>query len=223
MNTRLLLLEDDPTSAEVLRAGLSALPARVDTTTTVAAARARARDGAYDAWLFDLHLPDGRGDDLLALLRAEGLDTPAIGLSADPAPRAGFSRVLCKPLALDALRQAVRELLPSPALQASPPPDWDDAAGLAALGGQPSALAGLRRLFLDELPGQRRAIREALAGKDPATARAHLHRLKASCGFVGTPALLAAVRRLHASPGDPGALAEFEQQAGRLLGAAHEA
>lgn len=215
MNPRLLLLEDDPTSAEVLRAGLAALPARVDVAGTVAAARACALAGAHDAWLFDLNLPDGRGDALLAALRAEGLATPAIALSAGPAEAGGFARVLPKPIALEDLRGAVRELLATGRVMAAP--DWDDAAGLAALGGEAAALESLRHLFLDELPAQRRAIREAIARDDAAAARSQLHRLKASCAFVGAPALLAAVRRLHQDPGDARALADFERLAGQLL------
>lgn len=215
MNPRLLLLEDDPTSAEVLRAGLAALPARVDVAASVAAARACALAGAHDAWLFDLNLPDGRGDELLAALRAEGLATPALALSAEPARAEGFAAVLPKPIALDALRGAVRGLLAA----AGPAPDWDDDAGLAALGGEAMALHALRQLFLEELPAQRRAIRDAIARRDEAAARAQLHRLKASCAFVGAPALLAAVRRLHACPGDVAALADFERLAGQLLAA----
>lgn len=213
MNPRLLLLEDDPVSAATLSAGLAALPATVDHAATLAQARALARAGGHALWLFDLQLPDGRGDTLLAELRAQGVATPALALSADDGALApGFLRVLPKPIALSALRQAVASVLPPDAL-----PPWDEAAGLAAVAGQPAALAQLRTLFLAELPAQRREIAGHCAAGDHEAARAVLHRLKASCGFVGALPLLAAVRALYAAPGDAAALAAFERCSARLL------
>lgn len=213
MNPRLLLLEDDPVSAAFLAQGLATLPAEVETVATLAAAREAAKRGDHVLWLFDLRLPDGKGEDLLAELRAAGLHSPAIALSADPAPGlAGFARVLAKPLGLHELLAAVRDLLP-PEAQAP----WDDTAGLAAVAGQASALATLRAMFREELPGQCRAVQEACRQGDAESARAHLHRLKAGCGFVGALPLLAAVRALHDAPGDAAALARFEACVARAL------
>lgn len=213
MNPRLLLLEDDPVSAASLSAGLAALPAIVDHAGTVAAARERALAGGHALWLFDLQLPDGRGEQLLQELRDAGLDTPALALSADDGALApGFLRVLPKPIELAALRRAVAAVLPPEAL-----PPWDEAAGLAAVAGQAAALAQLRRLFLDELPEQRRQVQAACTLGEHAGARAVLHRLKASCGFVGALPLLEAVRALHATPGDAAALARFLACSERLV------
>lgn len=216
MNPRLLLLEDDPTSAAFLEAALATLPARVDVAADLATARRMARaPGGHALWLFDLRLPDGRGDTLLAELRAAGFGTPALALSADPDDVApGFARVLPKPIATGPLRAAVLALLP---VEARPP--WDDDAGLAAVAGQATALATLRGLFLDELPAQRVAVAAACRADDPARARAVLHRLKAGCGFVGAIALLDAVRALDAAPSDAHALQAFEGCVDRLLDA----
>lgn len=213
---RLLLLEDDPTSAAALRAGLESLPARVDHAASVAEAAVLAAGDGHALWLFDLQLPDGRGDALLARLRADGLDTPALALSADPdVAVGGFLRVLAKPLALAELRTAVAAVLPAELL-----PPWDDVAGLAAVAGQAAALQTLRQLFLDELPGQRQRVLAACRDGDQATARAELHRLKAGCGFVGALPLLAAVRALYAAPDDARALQRFDDSCARLLAGA---
>ncbi len=210
---RLLLLEDDPTSAAALRAGLESLPATVDVATTLAEAVVLAARGGHALWLFDLQLPDGRGDALLARLRADGLTTPALALSADPdvAPGA-FLRVLAKPLVLAELRAAVAAALPAGSL-----PPWDDVAGLAAVAGQASALRTLRQLFLDELPQQHRQVLADCRAGDGDAARAQLHRLKAGCGFVGALPLLSAVRALHAAPLDAAALASFDACCLQLL------
>jgi hypothetical protein len=62
-----------------------------------------------------------------------------------------------------------------------------------------------------------RAVSEALQRGDAAAAREPLHRLKASCGFVGALALLAAVQRLAAHPERAEARSAFEACARQLL------
>ncbi|PZO07297.1 MAG: hypothetical protein DCF27_11335 [Lysobacteraceae bacterium] len=218
MNPRLLLLEDDPVSAAFLRQALAALPVEIEHAASLAAAR-RLADPGQALWLFDAHLPDGHGGALLRELRLGGLRVPALALTADDQPRLheqlrqdGFQRVLAKPVSSTALQHAVREWLPAPAA------GWDDPMALTALGGSCEAVQSLRALFLAELPGQAADIAAALANGDQARAQAQLHRLKASCGFVGAAALLGAVQALSRTPGDAAAHAAFQRQAGALAG-----
>ena len=96
-------------------------------------------------------------------------------------------------------------------------PNWDDAAALAALGGEQRHVDALRRLFLEELPGQRRAVAAALAAGDVEAAGRELHRLRASCGFVGAARLAEAVHALQAQPRSGDALQRFDAAAGDLL------
>lgn len=219
MNPRLLLLEDDPVSAAFLRQVLAVVPAQVEHAASVAAGR-RLACAQQQLWIFDARLPDGHGAALLAQLRAQGLDTPALALTADDDPRtlarlveAGFVQAMSKPIDAATLLVAVRRHL----RQADVALPWDDPAALRALGGSASAMAALRRLFLDELPAQARAVGEALDRGEQATARDHLHRLRASCGFVGAPALLAAAQRLSAEPESTQARLGFESRARELL------
>lgn len=213
MNPRLLLLEDDPVSAAFLRQALARLPAEIAHAGTLAAARRLAEPGQA-LWLFDVRLPDGHGGELLQELRGRGLAVPALALTAEDQPealealrRSGFLRVLAKPVSAGQLLGAVRECLALPA------PAWDDDKALSALGGSQRAVDSLRTLFLAELPGQAEAISAALASGDEAHAQAQLHRLKASCGFVGAVALLQAVTALSRTPADAGAHAAFQAQA----------
>lgn len=214
MNPRLLLLEDDPVSAAFLRQALAALPAEVLHAGTLAAARRLASADQW-LWLFDARLPDGNGGELLQELRGVGFSVPALALTAEDHPDAldrlgqsGFVRVLAKPVSAGALQAAVREWLPAPC------PAWDDAMALCALGGSRQAVDALRALFLAELPDQAREISEALARGDEARAQAQLHRLKASCGFVGAATLLRTVQALSHRPADAAARAAFRAQAG---------
>lgn len=217
MKPRLLLVEDDPTSRAFLTAAAEAVPAEVDAADSMASAVTLASSREYALWLFDARLPDGSGADLLARLRAQGLSTPALAHTASrdenehaALTRAGFLATLVKPLAADELRAAITGALGYADVPARPqaapvrePLPWDDEAALKAMNGNREHVASLRVLFLAELPKQRDAVLAALQGDDPTAARDLLHRLKASCGFVGAPRLKSAAERLDMAPHDP--------------------
>lgn len=213
---RLLLVEDDPVSAAFLREAASSLPADVDVAGSVAEALACASAQHHDLYLFDANLPDGRGEILLRQLRELGLATPALAHTAarEEALRerllaAGFAGVLRKPLGVAELHDALRYHLNVPPPGCGKLPSWDDDAALLALGGQQAHVDALRGLFLKELPGQRQRIEAASLQGDEAAIRAELHRLVASCGFVGASRLAATVRELQAAPLDAAALQRF--------------
>lgn len=197
---RLLLVEDDPISRQFMQAALEALPAHVDAVET--AAQALALPAPYVLWLIDAHLPDGTGAELLAELRRRHPDVPALAHTADASVSkrdsllaAGFARVVVKPLAAAELQQAARNQMPlaKSAL-------WDEAGALRALNGNAQHVAQLRQLFLDELPAAVAAVSHAGHNGDYETLRSTLHRLKASCGFVGAHQLGQAIERLQADP-----------------------
>ncbi|MFN7137336.1 MAG: response regulator [Thermomonas sp.] len=216
---RLLLVEDDPASAAFMAAVASALPAQVQLVANIADGESACALQAFDLLLVDANLPDGRGEHLLRLLRERGLVTAALAHTADPDPTlhtrlraAGFAEVLLKPITAAALREALRRHLPG-----ARPADWDDAAALAALGGEAAHVQALRTLFLAELPQQRQRIVRAATHADISSLRAELHRLVASCGFVGAAKLGSAVRALQESLLDAGALRAVEAAIDELL------
>lgn len=216
---RVLLAEDDPVSAAFLREAIAGFPAIVDVAATVAEARLLAVAQRYDLLLFDAHLPDGTGGALLAALRDRGVDTPAVAHTAERDDRLrgellarGFVDVLPKPLGVAALQAALAGHLPRPAQV-----DWDDAAALSAVGGEAAHVTALRSLFLSELPAQVARIRAAHAEGATEAMRAELHRLTASCGFVGAPRVAAAVMRLQCAPLDPNALDDLQQATDAVL------
>ncbi|MGE4366658.1 Hpt domain-containing response regulator [Thermomonas sp.] len=219
---RLLLVEDDPASAAFMAAVASALPARVHLVASIADGESACALQGFDLLLVDANLPDGRGEHLLHLLRERGHATPALAHTADPDPAlharlraAGFAEVLLKPIAAAALRAALRRHLPG-----ARPADWDDAAALAALGGEAAHVQALRALFLAELPQQRQRIVHAAIHADIGGLRAELHRLVASCGFVGAARLGSAVRALQDSLLDAAALRAVEAAIDELLASA---
>jgi CheY-like chemotaxis protein/HPt (histidine-containing phosphotransfer) domain-containing protein len=225
---RLLLVEDDPISSGFFRIALEALPAEVDCCDSKASALALAAGRAYDLALIDVNLPDGNGAELLASLRHDHRHLPALAHTAELSPDAqrdlraeGFLDVLIKPLSADRLLQAVRRGLTqgrTKALETSQNgSDWDENAALLALNGQQNHLNALRELFLAELPATRDAVDLALRIDDAQALLGHLHRLQASCGFVGAARLAGAVRQLRSDPQSTGARDQFHEAVAALL------
>ena len=221
MNPDILLVEDDPTSCAYLMALTRTLPARVDAAGSAAEALRLCAGKRYDLWLIDANLPDGSGSELLQALRSGSPTTPALAHTAarerselDPLIVAGFAEVLVKPVDAQVWLGAIRRALGLVVGEGGPrarelpgnkQPVWDDAAAAQALGGNMDNVAALRTLFLGELPMQVRAVREG----GGAAQREHLHRLRASCGFVGAGRLQDAVAKLQDALDSPAALQAF--------------
>jgi CheY-like chemotaxis protein/HPt (histidine-containing phosphotransfer) domain-containing protein len=231
MKPRILLVEDDAVSRAFLAAAAEGLPATIDAVDSCAAARAVQAHG--DLWLIDANLPDGNGADLLAELRRTSPETPALAHTASRDPEdhrallaAGFAEVLVKPLPVIAVQTAICRALGydlafadgQPRLCAKLP-GWDDAAALAALKGEHDHVVALRRLFLDELAGQSRAVEDALARGDGPAAGRVLHMLRASCGFVGAARLGEAARVLEGDLRSEFSLGRFRDAIDELLAA----
>lgn len=217
-----LLVEDDPVSAAFLRDAASALPAKVQVAGSLAEARRAIAATDFDLWLIDANLPDGRGESLLeetgngAITSALAHTAASDGVVREHLLTVGFLDVLCKPLGVAELHAALRRHLPLRVHRVADAalPDWNDAGALAALG-EVAHVEALRQLFRQELPAQR--MRIATAGSDVAAMQADLHRLAASCGFVGADRLRDAVRSLIANPADPDAMLAFVTAADGLI------
>jgi CheY-like chemotaxis protein len=226
----LLLVEDDPVSRGFLAEALQRFPARVDAVSDAAQAIALVARNAYSLWLLDANLPDASGEQLLQQLRALHPQAVALCLTAelhgprlDALGQAGFSEVLQKPLTVSALHAAVRRQLgiamPAGANGDGESVVWDDAQALRTLGGNRDAMRTLRGLFVAELPTQADTVLRAIATRDVDHIRAELHRLKASCGFVGSAQLFVAVRALHDAPMNAECASAFRDAVQDLLAA----
>lgn len=221
MSIRLLLVEDDQTSRYFLAEALRGLPADVDEAMDIDQALRLVSSTRHDLWLVDAHLPDGDGASCLRSLRRRH-DTPALAITAgasreelDQLCSCGYLEVLLKPVSIALLHSTVRRLLRQTPAIAAPRddgklPNWNEARALAAIGGHHGSLMALRKIFLDELPGLRAQVLAAHAVGDEVLLGAVLHKLKASCGFVGAVRLLRAVKALDRSPKDAGLAREFD-------------
>lgn len=231
---RILLVEDDPVTLAFLSAAADSADVDVDGAASIAQALVCAAQRDHAAWVIDANLPDGRGDALLARLRQAHPETPAIAHTAshlrddlDVLIQAGFDEVLVKPLPAQDVADAIRRALKQRPLRVGEPerttfpqgkpPVWDDADAARAMGGNLAHVAALRDLFLDELPQVRERIAQAGRNAQPMTVLDELHRLRASCGFVGAARLASAVLELRGNPTDPHALQRLDAAADDTL------
>lgn len=203
---RVLVADDNPLSLAFFTEALRELGCTSGSAADGLQALALARASAFDLLLLDLRMPGLGGAEALAQLRASpgasrtatAIATTAAAETPDGLLAAGFAAVLHKPVDLAGLRQALARHLPVPAAVHGAPA-LDDAQALAAAGGDAAIVAALRGLLaaeLDALPSEIAAIGSA---RDSEALRERLHRLDASAGFCGAPALSEAGSRLRAA------------------------
>jgi len=118
---RLLVIEDEPRLAELLRTALGRAGFVADAVTTCADARATLALNPYDAAIVDLGLPDGDGLDLVNEVRAKESQLPMLVLTARDSVEdrvcgldAGADDYLIKPFAMSELVARMKALLRRP-------------------------------------------------------------------------------------------------------------
>ena len=143
---RILLAEDEPKMAELIRRVLVAEHHAVDVAPDAVAALAFAAAGRYDVLVLDRMLPDLDGLELLRLLRSRRVATPALILTALGAVEervagldAGADDYLAKPFAFAELLARVRALgrrspTPAPARLAAGDIELDEARHVLRVG-----------------------------------------------------------------------------------------
>ena len=117
---RLLVVDDDADSGDLLHEVLKSAGAVVSSTRNVESALTHLRSEPYDVVISDLAMPGRDGIDLIAAIRTtrslRGGKLPAIAVSGYPeryeavATSVGFDAFLRKPVNLDALCAVVRDL-----------------------------------------------------------------------------------------------------------------
>lgn len=112
---RILLIEDDNLNVELFEFALESERHEVVVERDGISGQARGLAETFDLILLDVHLPGRTGLEVCQALRAAGVGTPIVALSASVLPdeiaranEAGFTQFLAKPIAPEALRAAVR-------------------------------------------------------------------------------------------------------------------
>jgi len=204
---RILVADDNPLSLRFFADALASLGHAVTAAADGAAALERADADAFDVLLLDARMPRLDGVEVIARIRAQAgpsRHANALATTADTDPstharllQAGFAEVLVKPIGVAELRDALARHLQA----AASTDELDDRQALAAAGGDTGIVGALRGLFaaeLDALPAEL----AALQGRHEAV-RERLHRLDASAGFCGAPAIVRAASELRAALESP--------------------
>ena len=122
-----LVIEDDPTVGGFIRRGLEEQRYRVSLVPNGEEGERIAASESFDVVILDMRLPGKSGLDVLQSLRARGLETPVLILTAQDAVdakvrtlRAGADDYVTKPFAFEELLARVEALSRRPKALASP-------------------------------------------------------------------------------------------------------
>src|SRR3954464_11943155 len=190
MEPRVIVLEDDSELRALLRRGLGEEGFEVTTASTAAELLDRIAKDEADALVVDIGLPDADGRDVVQALRARGIGTPVLFLTARdalPDRLAGFAAggddYVTKPFAfaefVARLRALIRRGGTDPAVGAGggrpapAPPAGGGGGGDAARPGAPCGMEWRRepRADPDGVPDPGAARRRARRGRAAARAR----------------------------------------------------
>ena len=215
---RVLLVEDDPVNARVATSMLQRVGCTVTAVANGAEGVETALRGDFDLVLMDCHMPVMDGYEATRRLRADakgkGLRIVALTASALEedialALEAGMDSHLAKPLDLNGLRAALRELLPTTRADAEPahaevaaepvmevrPSEFDLPTALSRVGGDPAILAEITATFIDQWPELRARIVAARQADDAAEMSLLAHRIKGGAGAVAASDMQALAAR----------------------------
>jgi len=117
INCRILFVEDNTDTREIMELALRALGCTITTASSTAEAIAAAEREPFDLLISDIGLPDGSGLDLMRELRSRhrlrGIALSGFGREQDVARSkdCGFDAHLVKPVSIEILEQTLRELV----------------------------------------------------------------------------------------------------------------
>jgi CheY-like chemotaxis protein/HPt (histidine-containing phosphotransfer) domain-containing protein len=211
---RVLLVEDDPVNVTVTRLQLERLGCEVSVANHGEEAVATAGVHAFDVILMDCHMPVMDGFAATRAIRkgsGRSRDATILALTASVMEEdrqriaeAGADDFLSKPIELDVLGEALAAWAQRDVAQRDPAEPAEDpvpdGAGsrlpvfrsreaLAMAVDDPSVLAELVRLLVEQWEGLARQLDEGRAAADGAALREVAHRLKGTAGCLAAPRL----------------------------------
>jgi response regulator RpfG family c-di-GMP phosphodiesterase len=198
-----MLIEDDEISLYFMTEAISLLPVQLYTCKSFAEAQTLLQRHPFDLIISDINLGDG---SLLQTAAFFPSHTKKIAVSAEITPSIashlaaiGIHRTLSKPMSIAQLHQAIVAELQLDISPSNETELWDTQKALLALGNNRESLNILKSLFKAELPGMLEQINQSYMLGNFSKISETLHKLKASCGFLGANKLLAECNALDSN------------------------
>jgi PAS domain S-box-containing protein len=210
---KVLLVEDNPVNRQFALAVLKSVGAVVTVAVDGSQAVKLAAEAEHDLILMDCQMPVMDGYEATRRIRAAGITTPVIALTAnamegdrDRCAAAGMDDYLAKPIRPDTLRAAVAaKVRRAPGESSLEAEVGVDAAEITErIGGDPELLADISRLFVTHSPEMVAALHAAASAGNGAALASAAHALKGSIGNFtqGRPFELARALEKTAEAGD---------------------
>lgn len=187
-----LLAEDYPDTRELVEAALTQAGAQVTAVADGVEAVREATQGNFDLILLDLRMPRMDGLEAARAIRAAGVGTAMIALTASAGPEerqrmleAGFDDLWIKPMHLTGLLEEVSAYLESGGSEAAERSAADCGQPTESSGRFADRIAAANAEYARALPQKVASVREFLANGNKAQARELLHQLAGSGGMHG--------------------------------------
>ncbi|HET9032524.1 MAG TPA: response regulator [Dokdonella sp.] len=199
-----LIADDNPLSLHFFSESITLAGHEATLAEDGTAALSLADKQSFDLILLDARMPGLDGSSVLHAIRSEGQRnrmTPALLTTAEASANRnaliamGFAEVLYKPIGVAALHASLGRHLTDSANTGTL---LDDAMAAETTGGNASIIAALRGLFAGELDALAEELDQFAASSDYPGLLDRLHRLDASAGFCGAPALTKSIKVLRA-------------------------
>ncbi|MCG8565393.1 MAG: transporter substrate-binding domain-containing protein, partial [Desulfobacterales bacterium] len=188
----LLLAEDDKINASVFKSFLSGTGHVIRHAGNGAEALEILEQSPVDRVFMDIEMPKMDGITATRAIRngragERNQRIPIVAMSAHVlaeiekrARKAGINDFMAKPVDMDHLLQVIEAFRP----RALPPAPMDRGKALEAMGGNPSLLARILDIFLQETPAQLEALDRNLASDRLDEVRRHAHTLKGAAARI---------------------------------------
>jgi CheY-like chemotaxis protein len=226
----ILLAEDNPTNQKFAIAVLAKAGHAITLAKNGQEAVEQARNNRFDLILMDIEMPLLDGFGATQAIRASGVNTPIIALTAhailgfrERCLAVGMTDYVTKPIRRRDLLEKLGHFPGQPNVstietmeEAEKPaesPVLDTVSALELLDGDTSILHTLLPIVLEQMSADRREIAAAISSKDADRVKKISHRLKGSVGQIGAVRAHRACELLEAAAanGDSATLVDFQR------------
>lgn len=195
----LLIVEDDKIAQIIAERHFTSLGCTLCIASTLAEARKRMREEAYDLIILDLGLPDGSGLTFAKEVNAQNSHPPMVAVTAhsnidkkNQAQQAGVATLITKPLTKKRAEGILSTYLDTALASASSKisePTIDLDTGKKLIHGDETQAKEMLEILVNSLPNTLDLLKLALDSEDLEAFQFEIHKLKGALAYCGAPQL----------------------------------